>query len=102
MLLELLAASMITPDVAVLSEAKLRKDKIAEQKVLNVKSQPNVEYKYVLPQTNNTKYKDFNQVIYHYSDSAKDVVNDFKVRQTKQGQFLKWVTLPNNQLYAKL
>ncbi|MGN0006176.1 MAG: hypothetical protein ACI37Z_09450 [Candidatus Gastranaerophilaceae bacterium] len=102
MLLELLAASMITPDVSVLSEAKLRKDKIAEQKILNVKAQPNIEYKYVLPQANKTNFKDFNQVIYNYNDKAKDVVNDFKNRQEKQGQFLKWVTLPQDQLYMKL
>lgn len=102
MLLELLAAAMITPDVSVLSEAKVRKDKIAEQKVIEVTTQPNVNYKYILPDTNKTKFSKFSQVMSSYSSEAKDVINDFKKRYEKQGQFLRWVTLPEEQLYVKL
>ncbi len=51
-----------------------------------------------LPQENNTKFQNFDQVVASYEPRMKKVINDFNQRKNNDGQFLKWVDLPKNQL----
>jgi glucose-6-phosphate isomerase len=56
----------------------------------------NQEFK--MPQANPTQFKTFDEVFTNYEPSMKNVMNDFDSRKDKDGQFLKWVSLPANQL----
>ena len=62
----------------------------------------NYSVKFILPAKNNTKYTNFVQITDNYAKSAKAAVEEFNGRYEKDGQFLKWVTLPDSQLYKKL
>lgn len=51
-----------------------------------------------MPQQNDTKYNSFDEVVAKYEPKMKNVITDFNERKDKDGQFLKWVELPANQL----
>ncbi|MBO5737884.1 hypothetical protein J6R97_00935 [bacterium] len=51
-----------------------------------------------LPEQNKTSFKNFNEVITSYEKPMKNVINEFNTRKNIDGQFLKWVELPKNQL----
>ena len=51
-----------------------------------------------MPQQNDTKYNNFDDVVAKYEPKMKNVIVDFNERKDKDGQFLKWVDLPKNQL----
>src|SRR5574344_1003575 len=51
-----------------------------------------------LPEDNKTQFKSFDEVFIKYEPSMKNVLTDFNQRKDKDGQFLKWVSLPNAQL----
>lgn len=98
MLFELLALAVISPNTDLLAQ------NISGDDVNIQKSQvtQNVSYKFILPKKNKTNYSSFVQVVDKYSDNAKSAVNELNSRYKKDGQFLKWVTLPEQQLYKKL
>ena len=60
----------------------------------------NYRYEFRLPTKNKTKYEKYNQVVDNYSKTAKEAVKEMNSRYTKDGQFLKWVSLPKAQLTA--
>ena len=51
-----------------------------------------------MPQENNTIYSTFDQVVSKYTPDMQAVIKDFNTRKDQDGQFLKWVALPHNQL----
>ena len=51
-----------------------------------------------MPQDNGTKFNSFDEVVTKYTPEMRSVINDFNTRKDKDGQFLKWVSLPKNQL----
>ena len=51
-----------------------------------------------MPQQNNTRYDNFDEVFTKYEPKMKNVIADFNERKDRDGQFLKWVELPKNQL----
>lgn len=51
-----------------------------------------------MPLQNDTKYDNFDKVVEKYEPQMKNVIVDFNARKDKDGQFLKWVELPKNQL----
>ena len=107
MLFELLASAMITPDLTLLSANKTTVDcKSSVSAVKNdfddIKLDGNVTYKYILPTNYKSKYDNFNEIVANYAPYAKNAVTDFQYRYTCDGQFLKWVVLPDGQLYKKM
>ena len=58
----------------------------------------NFTQEFRLPQANSTKFNDFESVIKHYKQNMQKVVSEFNARRHLDGQFLKWVELPENQL----
>jgi len=51
-----------------------------------------------MPQQNDTKFNNFDDVVAKYEPKMRNVIVDFNERKAKDGQFLKWVELPANQL----
>lgn len=101
MFFELLASAMISPDVELIAQNKTaaQKDKTAVEQQVNI---PDCSYKYILPAKNNTGFSNYTQIVDKYSKQAKDTVMEFNRRYVNDGQFLKWVTLPELQLEKKL
>ena len=58
----------------------------------------NYKYEFQLPLKNKTRYKNYSQVVNNFSKKAKEAVNEMNNRYKKDGQFLKWVDLPKQQL----
>jgi len=54
--------------------------------------------KYRLPDKNKTKYKNYDEVIADYTDKVLFAIREVKRRYNQEGQFLKWITLPEAQL----
>lgn len=97
MFFELLASAMISPDVELIAQNKTvaQKNKTAVEQQVNI---PDCSYKYILPAKNNTGFSNYTQIVDKYSKQAKDTVMEFNRRYVNDGQFLKWVTLPELQL----
>ena len=107
MLFELLASAMITPDLTLISAnntgLKCEPTAIERQGAFDdIKLTGNVTYKYVLPTNYKSKYDSFNEIVDNYTPYAKNTVTEFQYRYKNDGQFLKWVTLPEAQLYKKM
>lgn len=105
MLFELLASAMITPDVTLLASKETyykTKPSVVSEKNDDIKLTGNVSYKYIMPTMNKSKFNDFNEVFDNYAPYAKTAVTEFQYRYKQDGQFLKWVTLPESQLYKKM
>lgn len=51
-----------------------------------------------MPQQNDTKFNSFDDVVAKYEPKMQNVIVDFNERKDQDGQFLKWVALPANQL----
>ncbi len=101
MFLELLIASaMVTPNTDLIS--KKSNTDLQNKKAENVITENNVTYKYILPKNNKTEYSSFEKVMEKYADKAQIAIKEFNERYKKDGQFLKWVNLPDLQLYKKL
>ena len=67
-------------------------------KLVNKQSLKGFSQEFRMPVTNKTQFKNFDNVLEHYSDGMKVVISNFKNRMNKEGQFLKWVELPKNQM----
>jgi hypothetical protein len=106
MLFELLAVSMMTPNTTLISQNTENKYSVQTVKdttlVPDIKSEGNVTYKYILPRVHKLKYDNFSEVVSDYFQQAKDTIVEFQLRYKNDGQFLKWVTLPDVQLYKKM
>ncbi len=107
MLFELLASAMLTPDLTLISakNAGMNCEPLTVERKSpfdDIKLTGNVTYKYVLPTNYKSKYEDFNEIIDNYSSYAKTAVTEFEYRYRTDGQFLKWVTLAEQQLYKKM
>lgn len=67
-------------------------------KVVNNQALKGFSQEFRMPEINKTQFKTFENVIEHYSSGMKAVISDFKNRMNENGQFLKWVELPKNQM----
>lgn len=101
MLFEILATAMITPNTDLLAQ-NTNANPVQIQATQKEQKTKNVSYKYILPQKNKTPYTAFVQVVDKYAVKAKSAVVEFNTRYKNDGQFLKWVNLPEQQLYKKL
>ncbi|MBQ2645088.1 hypothetical protein IJG14_05920 [bacterium] len=98
MLLELMTIAMLNPNTD-----KLALNTLSEKKqVVQQASDKNYQFKVIMPEKNKTKYTNFVQVVDNYSEIAKKTIIEFNDRYKQDGQFLKWVTLPELQLEKKL
>lgn len=102
MFLELLTVAMLNPNTDLIAQTSIAaKGKNATKIEKNV-TKEDYCFKVMLPDQEKIKYKNFKQIINDYSDVAKKTVVDFNTRYPNDGQFLKWVKLPEMQLEVKL
>lgn len=104
-------ASMQSPDYSMINSHAAADKPIVASYTKEAKSLPVATYhaysninftgysqEFRMPQDNNTRYTSFNQVVEKYTPEMRDVIKDFNIRKNQDGQFLKWVELPKNQL----
>ena len=110
MLLEVMTAAMLA-----VNTEPVKVNEVKKQTEIQVKCNKNKKtsaenssvstgsYKaeFQLPLNNKTKYKTYSEVTDFYSAKAKEAVKEVNSRYKKDGQFLKWVTLPSQQLAKK-
>ncbi|MCR5261919.1 MAG: hypothetical protein K6C94_08800 [Candidatus Gastranaerophilales bacterium] len=98
MLLELMTIAMLNPDTDLLAQNIQEQPKTQTEQ--QVKSK-NYSVKILMPEKNKTRYKTFAQFYYDNAEIAKKTVEEFASRYERDGQFLKWVELPEKQLELK-
>lgn len=102
MLIELLSAMMINPDVDkmnLIAEAKPQKTVVSQTvKLGETKKHKNLTQAFVIQEDNSTKIYYFDEIEKRYGQFASDVVKDFSKRKNNTSEFLKWVDLPTQQL----
>ena len=102
MFFELLASAMLIPNTDLIAQNSQQNTQQVQTVADKTVVTDNVRYVYFLPEQNKTKYTEFVQVVENYYDSALQTVNEFRNRFKKEGQFLRWVNLPEEQLHKKI
>lgn len=102
MLIELLSAMMINPDVDkmnLIAEAKPQKTVVSQVvKLGETKKYKNLTQAFVIQEDNPTKIYYFDEIEKRYGQIVSDVVKDFSKRKNNTSEFLRWVDLPTQQL----
>ena len=97
MLIELLSAIIINPDVDKLNliadanvKTKTMTQQVSERKTLK----ESLTQIFVFPEDNSTKIFNYGEIEKRYQKQAEKVVEDFAKRKDNHEEFLKWVDLP--------
>lgn len=100
MILEILSAMMINPEVDklnLISDAKISQKTVTEQ-VKTTKQRKSLIQAFVIPEDNPTKIYFFEEIEKKYEKQLAQIVTDFKARKNDPNEFLKWVDLPSEQI----